>query len=77
MASFFPLSGITGCTNSTGITTAYDIKYNSDLISSYYKKDLKENFIEIYLVVCIVGTHVQQFIFSSSTDRDTFYNSLP
>ena len=75
--AFFNLSGITGCINSTGTTTSYAIKYNDALISSYYKKDIVVDFVNIYIVACVIGTHVQLFQFLNTTDRDNFYNTLP
>jgi hypothetical protein len=75
--AFFSLSGITGCVYPTTGATEYAIKYNTDFILSYYKKDIKINFIDQYMVVCKFANHTQAFQFLSSSDRDTFYNSLP
>ena len=77
--AFFALSGITGCLTS-GETSSdiYAVKYNDALIVSYYKKDFRRpDFVDIYSVVCVFGNHNTPFQFYSSTDRDTFYNTLP
>ena len=47
----------------------YDIRYNNDMISTCYKKnDLN--------TLCVLGGCKVIFNFSSSTERDDFYNSV-
>jgi len=76
--AFFALSGITGCVYpTTGTTSGYDIKYNMDKIASYFKRDIVTNFETVYMVICTIENHTQIFSFLSSSDRDTFYSSLP
>ena len=80
--AYFTLSAITGCHSPvTGLTTGYDIQYNDDKIVSYMKKDINRNsnngFIEEFLVVVTFENYTQLFKFMVSSDRDTFYTSLP
>ncbi|NPV13227.1 MAG: hypothetical protein HPY57_15820 [Ignavibacteria bacterium] len=76
--AYFALSGITGCISPvTGITNGYDLMYNKDKITIYYKKDVIIDFINTYMVVVIFENYTQNFSFLTPTDRDAFYNSLP
>lgn len=78
ITSYIVLSGITGCMTSGGtVPTAYDVMFNSALINTYYKKDITENFINIFMVIIVFDKHIQQFKFLLESDRDTFYGTLP
>jgi len=59
----------------TGGTAAY--KFNSDEISGYFNRDIKDDFQDIYQTVCVFGNRKQIFAFTMKADRDTFYTSLP
>jgi len=81
--TYISLSGITGCvTPSSGETGVnYGIRYNTDKIVSYYKKDTNPNgnnsFVYQPFVVVVFENYTQNFIFDTAANRDTFYNSLP
>jgi hypothetical protein len=81
---YITLSAITGCVEPASGGTAphiYEQKYNLDIISTYYKKDISKNsnngWVDYYCVVIVFGNYTQQFKFLNSTDRDNFYNTLP
>ena len=79
--AFFAHNDITGLTNitvgQTDLGPTYDIKYNDADIMSYYKVDGTVGNIKVYYVFVIFGNRTQKFQFTSTTDRDTFYTSLP
>lgn len=75
--AFFPLSGITGCISPvTATTTNYAVQYNDTYLLKFYKTDTIENLTYIYSVICVFINHSTIFKFTSSSDRDTFYDSL-
>lgn len=75
--AFFPLSGITGCIfPTTGITSGYDIQYNYDKITSFFKRDVFIGTNMVYMVVCTIENHTQIFEFLDQSDRDTFYLTI-
>jgi len=78
--AFFSLSGITGCITSGETSAIYGQQFNDAAIETYYKQDYyyyNNTLIEYYGVVCVFGTKSYSFKFRNSTDRDTFYASLP
>ena len=81
--AFFVLSGITGCITSGETQAQYGQKFNDAMIDTYYKEDYYEfgagsrKRLVYYGVVCVFGTKSYSFKFRTSTDRDTFYASLP
>ena len=79
---YFALSGITGCIfPETGTSVAYDVTFNDDKIVAKYKKDetasRNNDWVYLFMVICVFENTAQIFKFISATDRDTFYNSLP
>jgi len=76
--AYFTLSGITGCITSGETSIIYDQQFNDGAIETYYKQDYYVNTILInYGVVCVFGTKSYPFKFRNTTDRNTFYDSLP
>jgi len=78
--AFFSLSGITGCITSGETSNVYGQKFNDAVIETYYKQDFyhySNTLIQYYGVDCVFGTKSYSFKFINSTDRDTFYDSLP
>ena len=78
--AYFLLSGLTGCITSGETNAIYGQQFNDAAIETYYKQDYyhyNNTLIEYYGVVCVFGTKSYSFKFRNSTDRDTFYTSLP
>lgn len=75
--SYIALSGITGCISPvTGITSGFDTKYNTDKITTFYKKNVNIDFVDNYMVVIVFENYTQIFTFLNESDRNTFYNSI-
>jgi len=70
----FISSGITGCVEPNSGNTS--IIFNKEKLISFSKKDIIENFIDIYIVSCSFENYIQLFKFHSSVDRNNFYESL-
>lgn len=78
--AYFLLSGITGCITSGETSIVYGQQFNDAAIETYYKEDYyhyNSTLIQYYGVVCVFGTKSYSFKFLNTTDRDTFYASLP
>ena len=76
--AYFSLSGITGCITSGETKTTYGQQFNDAAIETYYKQDYYNGvLLTHYGVVCVFSSKSESFKFLNSTDRDTFYASLP
>lgn len=78
--AYFVLSGITGCVTSGETNIIYGQQFNDAAIETYYKQDYyhyNNILLQHYGVVCVFGAKTYSFKFLNSTDRDTFYTSLP
>jgi len=80
--AFIKLEDISGCISPvTGNTNGYEIKYNLDHLSSYFKKEISgktnKEYIKTYVVSCIFNNYTLMFKFLNESDRDSFYTTLP
>lgn len=78
--AYILLSGIAGCITSGETKEIYAQQFNDVAIETYYKQDYyhyNSTLIQYYGVVCVFSTKTYSFKFRNSTDRDTFYTSLP
>ena len=81
--AYIELNNITGCTSpATGNTEViFDVKYNTDKIVSYYKRNINKNknnnWVDQFLVVVVFENYTQNFIFETESDRNNFYDILP
>lgn len=81
--AYIELNNITGCTSPvTGNTEViFDVKYNTDKIVSYYKRNINKNknnnWINQFVVVVVFENYTQNFVFETDSDRNNFYNILP
>lgn len=67
------------CINiTTGLTTSYEIKYQSDNINSISKSEKQIDFKSIYIIsVSFIGSSYPIiFHFSNKNDRDSWYSDL-
>lgn len=70
----FVSSGITGCIDPASGSTS--IIFNKEKLISFSKKDIIQDFVDVYIVICNFETYNQLFKFYSATDRNIFYESL-